>query len=503
MRSRTIREGSVGLFILIGLAVFGTLTVWLRGLRLGADSYQIKIEFDNTNGMAVGGAVRYRGYKVGNITAITPETNGVVVTISIAPPDLLIPQNSRVETLQAGLIAETGIEITPLQTLPDPATLAPPLNPRCNSTLIVCQGDRIQGDSGITFNDALRSTVSMSDRLSDPEFFEQVKALTENANLAVKELTLLGKELGLLSKTTRAQVSTVARAANSITDTASATTEQLNTTVEEYGLLASNLNGIIADNRASLQATLGNIGQTSEQLQLLLTTLNATVGGIDTANTIQNLEELTANAAVASANLRDVTNSFNDPTTLVTLQRTLNSARVTFENTQKITSDLEELTGNPEFRNNILRLVNGLSGLVSSTEDLSDRVQTARQLEAIREEMAQESGELHSPPRQVEIAEPPVESAAIAREEEAVTPQSHTHDLEPEPLPVNEPIDPVTLFQVSPQEETSEIGGDRVPSLNVEELAREIFQTRILSESEERDRESESEEQDQEKENIH
>ncbi|MEM9542016.1 MAG: MlaD family protein [Cyanobacteria bacterium P01_E01_bin.42] len=486
MRSRTIREGSVGLFILIGLAIFGTLTVWLRGLRLGADSYDMEILFDNTNGMAVGGSVRYRGYKVGDITAITPETNGVVVTVSIAPPDLLIPQNSRVETLQAGLIAETGIDITPLEELPNPDTLASPLSSSCDSTLIVCQGDRIQGDSGITFNDALRSTVTLSTRLTDPEFFEQIKALTENANLAVKELAVLGQELGLLSQTTRVQLSTVSRAANSITNATNSTTAQLNNTVQEYGALASNLNTIISDNRGSLQTTLGTIGQTSQQLQLLLANLNQAVGGLDTADTMQNLEELTANAAIASANLRDVTNSFNDPTTLIALQRTLNSARVTFENTQKITSDLEELTGNPEFRNNILRLVDGLSGLVSSTDELSDRIQTARQLEEMQEKLAREEAQSRE-----EVVELPESEEAIAEQntdltEETQNPEEENQDrdnISPSPE-VNEPIAPVTTIQTPPVEEVSESESDLLPEMTQEEWARRIFQNRTFSETE-------------------
>jgi len=43
--------------------------------------------------------------------------------------------------------------------------------------------------------------------------------------------------------------------------------------------------------------------------------------------------------------LRDVSNALNNPTNLLVLQQTLDSARVTFQNTQKITSDLDELTG--------------------------------------------------------------------------------------------------------------------------------------------------------------
>jgi len=59
------------------------------------------------------------------------------------------------------------------------------------------------------------------------------------------------------------------------------------------------------------------------------------------------------------------------------LQQTLDSARVTFQNAQKITSDLDELTGDPAFRENIRQLINGLSGLVSSTQQLQQQVEVA------------------------------------------------------------------------------------------------------------------------------
>ncbi|WLT37485.1 hypothetical protein NON20_16825 [Synechocystis sp. B12] len=87
------------------------------------------------------------------------------------------------------------------------------------------------------------------------------------------------------------------------------------------------------------------------------------------------------NAAVTSNNIRQISNDLNDPTLMLTLQQTLDAARLTFENAQKITSDVEQLTGDPAFRNNLRKLVDGLGQLVSSTENLQDRVYTAHTLE--------------------------------------------------------------------------------------------------------------------------
>jgi phospholipid/cholesterol/gamma-HCH transport system substrate-binding protein len=97
---------------------------------------------------------------------------------------------------------------------------------------------------------------------------------------------------------------------------------------------------------------------------------------------ISNLETLSANAAQTSANLRDVSVTLNNPTTITMLQQTLDSARATFENTQKITSDLDELTGDPKLRENLKRLINGLSGLVSSTQQLQQQAEISQILTA-------------------------------------------------------------------------------------------------------------------------
>jgi phospholipid/cholesterol/gamma-HCH transport system substrate-binding protein len=99
---------------------------------------------------------------------------------------------------------------------------------------------------------------------------------------------------------------------------------------------------------------------------------------------VQNLENLSANAAQASANLRDATQALNTPSNLLVLQQTLDSARVTFENTQKITSDLDDITGDPALREKIKQLINGLSGLVSSTQQMQQQVQVATTLDAIQ-----------------------------------------------------------------------------------------------------------------------
>ena len=55
---------------------------------------------------------------------------------------------------------------------------------------------------------------------------------------------------------------------------------------------------------------------------------------------------------------------------------------------QKITSDVDELTGNPEFRENVDKLIQGLRNLVSSTQLLQQQLEYDRAFKNLASEIA-------------------------------------------------------------------------------------------------------------------
>jgi phospholipid/cholesterol/gamma-HCH transport system substrate-binding protein len=428
MRSRTIREGSVGLLILIGLAVFVWLVLWLRNISFGNRSYKFIVNFSDAVGMKEGATVRYRGVGVGRITQVTPQTNGVETTVEITDPNLLIPKDVNIEANQSGFVGETSLDITPRTPktpLPQNSQALNPRTAKCNSALFICDRDRVNGRIGVSFIELLRSGTDLATRYSDPAFFDNVNTLTKNASVAASEAAKLTGELALLSRTARRELGTFSTAAQSVTTAANQsvsqvglaasrfgnTADKFSNTADQYSLTAAQLNRLVSSanelvvsNRGNLVATLDSVRQTSDQLRQLLSGLtpavaqiNSTVGQLNTAagqfsttagqfrvgELVKNLETLSANAAQASANLRDITGSLNNPNNAVLLQQTLDSARATFENTQKITSDLDELTGDPAFRENVKKLVNGLGKLVSSTQQLQQQIQVAQKLEPV------------------------------------------------------------------------------------------------------------------------
>ena len=385
LRSRTIREGSVGLLALVGIVLFGSAVLWLRGINFRARSYEIIGEFPNVNGIQVGDSVRYRGLKVGRILEIQPASNGVDVIMEIFSDDLLIPKEASLQASSSGLIGETFIDILPQTELADRASNMNPLSRDCDPETIICDSDRLQGQPGITLDDLLPLTFQMTTLYSDPRFFENVNAAVKNTALAAEEATELGQEMAQLLGSVERELKTFSSAAESITNLANNSSGQIAATAEKYQVtadqlnqLTANLNTLLEQNQDNLVATLDSIKNTSDRLYSLTVQLDQTLASTDTQKLAKDLETLTANVAEASANLKDISTAFNNPNNLVTLQQTLDSARATFANTQKITADLDEITGDPEFRNSVRDLVEGLSSLVSSTQELEKQIETTQ-----------------------------------------------------------------------------------------------------------------------------
>ncbi|MEG4310603.1 MULTISPECIES: MlaD family protein [unclassified Microcoleus] len=452
MRSRTVREGSVGFLILVGIGLFGGLVLWLRGVQVGNRSYKFAVEFASAQGMQIGTPIRYRGVAVGKITALQPGSNGVDVTLEIAPGTLVIPRDVTIEANKSGLIGESSIDITPNSILPESLVTANPVSADCPPE-IICQNSRLKGQAGVTIDELIKSTVRLANFYTDPALFNNIKSLAENTANTAKGAAKLTQDLSTLTQTAQAEIKTlnqsvrgdlgslnqsvkteiaslnqslkgeastlnqslkgeasilnqslkteisaVAADVSKVAATADTSTKAVSAAAinsansvtqaaNQITLTANQVNSLVATNRGSLVSTLNNINQSSQELRLAVSSLSPTINRINQGQLLNNLEVLSANAAQASSNLRDLSSQVNNPANLLLLQQTLDSARATFQNVQKITSDVDDLTGDPAFRNNIRRLFNGLGGLLGSTEQLRQQVKVTQTLAPLSEKV--------------------------------------------------------------------------------------------------------------------
>jgi phospholipid/cholesterol/gamma-HCH transport system substrate-binding protein len=372
--SRSMRQSAVGFLFLGSVALFIGLLLWLQNLNPARRSYRAFIEFSDAGGMTPGTVVAYRGVKVGRVVDIEPQPQGVVIEVELARADRPIPSNSIIEANQSGLVGETSINITPLEVLPSDQEIAGPLDPDCNPDLIICDGSRLQGEAQLDVNELIRSTLRIANLLSDPQFTANINSVARNASDALVAITSLSEDVSGLTN----EVEQLVEGGS------------VENTLTSLGQAADEVRLLVATNRTALSDTLVSFQQSSDQLRGTLNEISLTVDEISPAvsggnlqEIVNNLEVLSANAAEASANLRDFSTGINDPSNALMLQQLLDSARSVFQNVEKITADLDELTGDPAFRDNLRQLIDSLNRLVDASEQLERQTEVAEVLDSL------------------------------------------------------------------------------------------------------------------------
>jgi phospholipid/cholesterol/gamma-HCH transport system substrate-binding protein len=277
--------------------------------------------------------------------------------------------------------------------------------------VIICNGSRLQGQSALNVNTLIRSLLRISNLVSDPDMVAGFRSFTQRAANAlggldrfsgeattalseVRRSGTLGKvNSGMRSLESLPQVSgSLDRLSSDLSGVGGLSQEattllrslqgsgglrNLDATLVEarktlllVGQTTEELRVFLAANQNRLIATLDSIKTTSDRLQTTLAALDPILTQVQKSQIIENLNTISANAVKLSENLGNFTAYLSDPATVVTLQQLLDSSRAAFANLQKITSDVDEITGNPQLRQEIIRLIQGLSRLVSSSEQL-------------------------------------------------------------------------------------------------------------------------------------
>ncbi len=363
MQRKTLRDGALGLFIIGGVVALGGSLLWLRGLQLNSSKFVFTIKIADASGLNSGSVVRFRGVEVGRVTALTAQTEGVDVQVSIENSRLIIPKNSSAETNQSGFLGNTNIDIFPPQ---DKLAIDPKMSPiakDCNADLIICQGGEIEGIRGVSFIALLKDSSAALRQINDQGLINNLNDTLLSAKATAKSIQKLTDSANRVVGTFETQIARFGDTADAISGAAT-----------KVGNVANSAQDLIEVNREKLAQTLDGIAATSKEARSLLASAKPLLSD---GKLIANLQQLAENAAETSANLRKVSGELNDPTTMASLRETLDSARATFANAKKITADLDELTGDPKLRSNIRNLINGLGGLLSNAPNIDSIAPTA------------------------------------------------------------------------------------------------------------------------------
>ena len=142
---RSFRDSIVGFSLLGGILIFTFFSFWLRGVKLSSKNWYLFAEFNNASGLSKKSPVTYRGILVGSIEDILFTNESIKAKIVLNNPDIILtkPTFARVVTNSfLGGDVQVALE-TSEKTIPKNTFKA--TSEKCNSKLIICQGDTISG----------------------------------------------------------------------------------------------------------------------------------------------------------------------------------------------------------------------------------------------------------------------------------------------------------------------------------------------------------------------
>ncbi len=142
---RSLRDSIVGFSLLGGLLVFTFFSFWLRGVRLSSKNWFLFAEFNNASGLSKKSPVTYRGILVGSIEDILFTNESIKAKIVLTNPDIILPKPAFARVVTNSFLGgdvQVAIE-TSEKTIPKNTAKA--ISEKCDSKLIICQGDTITG----------------------------------------------------------------------------------------------------------------------------------------------------------------------------------------------------------------------------------------------------------------------------------------------------------------------------------------------------------------------
>lgn len=142
---RSLRDSIVGFSLLGGILTFTFFSFWLRGVRLSTKNWYLFAEFNNASGLSKKSPVTYRGILVGSIEDILFTNESIKAKIVLNNPEIILPRPAFARVVTNSFLGgdvQVALE-TSDKTIPK--NIAKPISEKCNTKLIICQGDTITG----------------------------------------------------------------------------------------------------------------------------------------------------------------------------------------------------------------------------------------------------------------------------------------------------------------------------------------------------------------------
>jgi phospholipid/cholesterol/gamma-HCH transport system substrate-binding protein len=299
----------VGVTVTVFFIILTAVVIWFSQYNPAKSSYEIQGNFKNVGGMVEGSKVYLMGVSAGKVKALIPEGNRVKVMMDI-DSDLKIPTNARMAITAKGLVGDKSVEF-----LIDSDEAA---------THFYEPGAVINGNSPANFEDVIIETkktlIKAQEMIGDAEMNRNIKQTTKNIEKFTRDLGLVIKQI------------------NGVSDNLKNFVGNTNHTVDEINLFVGDLRGLTTSNSASINNIISNSNRISKSLDKL-------------AYNINDIVENPANKQDIKLTMKSLRGAA-DNVAYITGQ-----AGKIADNTELITRDIRDVTGDLGLKNNLKDIV--------------------------------------------------------------------------------------------------------------------------------------------------
>ena len=264
---RSVREAIVGFSLVGAIAGFAGTMLWLRGVRLGSETWTVQADFQNAGGLAARSPVTFRGITVGTVRSIKVTPLAVRATLEINQDDLKLPLPVTATVSEASLLGEDSQVALVTTGAPVPDNAPGPKAGNCRNSGVLCDGDSLPGKLGASLTSVTTS-------------LEQLLDQAQKADL-IPELVKSTKQFG-----------TTSQDASRFLDTADVAAQNVDALVQQ-----------LRDEVARAQPTIDNLNRATAEAASAAASINNLAKAFDNPETVSDLKQTVTNARDLTARI--------------------------------------------------------------------------------------------------------------------------------------------------------------------------------------------------------
>ena len=196
---RSVREAIVGFSIVGALVGFTGTLLWLRGERLGAETWTVTANFSDAAGLAERSPVTYRGIVVGVVKKVTVTPAAVQAVLELDQEDLLLPMPVTASVGSGSLLggdAQVNL-ISGGNAASITASTPGPKTSRCQAASVLCAGATIRGQEAPSLGTVTATMQRLLQEAEDQKLVSSLVNSSKQFDAVAKEAKTVLEQLGV------------------------------------------------------------------------------------------------------------------------------------------------------------------------------------------------------------------------------------------------------------------------------------------------------------------